>query len=108
MCISPLRGRLIARSIQGGRHPLVERCVPQYVPNDTVLVRIDSASAPLLPLKRDKVGGRGVKEEEEAVPLDNPSGLSPNQSILILTGANGSGKSVYLKVRSIDQLAVQC
>ena len=53
--------------IVGGRHPLQELVVSAFIENDTTLV-----------------GGGGGNEKEGA-------------SVLLLTGANYSGKSVYLK-----------
>lgn len=54
--------------VKGGRHPLQELCVDSYQANDILLA-----------------GGGGSAEE----------GAAP--SMQILTGANGCGKSVYLK-----------
>ncbi|KAG0150073.1 hypothetical protein CROQUDRAFT_668766 [Cronartium quercuum f. sp. fusiforme G11] len=60
--------------IQNGRHPLVEACVESYISNDTILV-----------------GGQGLKDDE-------PSAEEPSyRSMVVITGANFSGKSVYLK-----------
>ena len=56
-------------NIVGGRHPLQELVVPTFVENDTYLA-----------------GGGQTSE---------PIGDTPN--VLLLTGANYSGKSVYLK-----------
>ncbi|ORY59033.1 muts domain V-domain-containing protein [Leucosporidium creatinivorum] len=72
--------------IIGGRHPLVELCVDSFVKNDLALR-----------------GGQGaawgaqedVKPDLEA--LDEPEYLDPNRSMLIVTGANYSGKSIFLK-----------
>ncbi|KAK5188141.1 chaperone ATPase hsp78 [Cryomyces antarcticus] len=83
--------------IKGGRHPLQELTVPSYVPNGTHLV-----------------GGAGddfPKFSEEPSGADGPSqrpypdgsqGSATQQnengpSMLLLTGPNYSGKSVYLK-----------
>ena len=54
-------------NIVGGRHPLQELVVSAFIENDTTLV-----------------GGGGGNEKE-------------GPSVLLLTGANYSGKSVYLK-----------
>jgi len=54
-------------NIVGGRHPLQELVVSTFIENDTILS-----------------GGGGHNETEGA-------------SVLLLTGANYSGKSVYLK-----------
>lgn len=71
--------------IQGGRHLLQELSVPSFVPNDAFLV-----------------GGADIKEDYGMAPASSisnqckPTGKkSPN--MLILTGPNYSGKSVYLK-----------
>jgi len=56
-------------NIVGGRHPLQELVVPAFIENDTVLI-----------------GGDDAEVNEMKAP-----------SVLLLTGANYSGKSVYLK-----------
>ncbi|KAJ5091752.1 DNA mismatch repair protein MutS core [Penicillium alfredii] len=61
--------------IKGGRHLLQELKVSSYVPNDTLLV-----------------GGRVQPEETEGA-----SSQIHNPSMLLLTGPNYSGKSVYIK-----------
>lgn len=80
--------------IRGGRHPLQELTVPSYVPNDTRLL-----------------GGPGEPDSESqprsmttshAEPLTSQPGrrssAAPNApSMVLLTGPNYSGKSVYLK-----------
>lgn len=59
-----------------GRHLLQELCVPSFVENDTEII-----------------GGQGGKDLiTQAPPEDNG-----NPSLVILTGANYSGKSVLLK-----------
>ncbi|KAJ5576749.1 DNA mismatch repair protein MutS core [Penicillium sp. DV-2018c] len=60
--------------IKGGRHILQELTVSSYVPNDTLLV-----------------GGRVSN------PSDITSPANQNPSMLLLTGPNYSGKSVYMK-----------
>lgn len=59
-------------SIKGGRHLLQERTVPVFVPNDTLLV-----------------GGSGSSAA--------PGSQAESPSMLMITGPNHSGKSVYLK-----------
>jgi DNA mismatch repair protein MSH5 len=74
--------------IKGGRHPLQELTVPSYVANDTFLN-----------------GGAGTRNEGEGESDNNspkrPAALSPDTvegpSMLMMTGPNYSGKSVYLK-----------
>jgi len=55
-------------NIVGGRHPLQDLVVPTFVENDTYLL-----------------GGQDAPEQKEGA------------SVMLLTGANYSGKSVYLK-----------
>lgn len=62
--------------IRGGRHPLQELSVENFQPNDTLLH-----------------GGCGVGTGDD----DNDDRRAPRRSVEILTGANGCGKSVYLK-----------
>ncbi|PLW39362.1 hypothetical protein PCASD_05030 [Puccinia coronata f. sp. avenae] len=63
--------------IISGRHPLVEGCVESYVPNDTHLVTNYTSKA------------------QQSKRKDNEPHVG--NSMIILTGANFSGKSVYLK-----------
>ncbi|WAQ83662.1 hypothetical protein PtA15_4A110 [Puccinia triticina] len=63
--------------IVAGRHPLVEGCVESYIPNDTHLV----ASSTSKPQRKKRKGAESY--------MGNP--------MIVLTGANFSGKSVYLK-----------
>ncbi|KAJ6120499.1 DNA mismatch repair protein MutS core [Penicillium sp. IBT 18751x] len=72
------RPRMLAHhgiKIKGGRHILQELTVSSYVPNDTLLAGEREAAA------------------------DNVASLSADQvpSMLVLTGPNYSGKSVYMK-----------
>ncbi|KAJ5767203.1 uncharacterized protein N7511_004819 [Penicillium nucicola] len=72
------RPRMVSENcikIKGGRHMLQEMTVPSYVPNDTLLV-----------------GGDGEVNSNDAPPSSDH-----NPSMLILTGPNYSGKSVYMK-----------
>ncbi|GAA6050088.1 hypothetical protein NBRC10513_001384 [Rhodotorula toruloides] len=65
-----------------GRHPLSELCVDTFVPNNTSLT-----------------GGLGIKRSADGV--DEKPDLheisQDEKSVIIVTGANFSGKSVYLK-----------
>lgn len=76
-------------NIKGGRHPLQERTVPSYVPNDCLIV-----------------GGEATTNDQHerpnpSVPRSDshqiPSVLPDGPSLLMMTGPNYSGKSVYLK-----------
>ncbi|OQE05305.1 hypothetical protein PENVUL_c025G03028 [Penicillium vulpinum] len=66
--------------IKGGRHILQELTVPSYVPNDTLIA-----------------GGIECESNDAASSIDC------NPSMLLLTGPNYSGKSVYIKQ---DQVAL--
>lgn len=63
--------------IQEGRHPLQELVVPSFIANDTLLI-----------------GGCGEDEEDHSVVTDN---LAESPNVMVMTGPNHSGKSVYLK-----------
>ncbi|KAK4862179.1 hypothetical protein LT330_003317 [Penicillium expansum] len=72
-----VRPRMVERNvirIKGGRHILQELTVSSYVPNDTLLV--------------------GGNESETG---DSASSMDSNPSMLLLTGPNYSGKSVFIK-----------
>jgi DNA mismatch repair protein MSH5 len=68
--------------VKGGRHLLQELSVPSYVANDTYL----------------QAGILG-QEEEASVATGSPGQLAEaaGPSMLIMTGPNYSGKSVYMK-----------
>ncbi|BGP56954.1 hypothetical protein JCM8202v2_004590 [Rhodotorula sphaerocarpa] len=63
-----------------GRHPLAELCVDHFVSNNTSL----------------KFGGDVVKEKDEN-EQDAAEQREAESNMLIVTGANFSGKSIYLK-----------
>lgn len=70
------------------RHPLQERTVPSYVPNNTSIVGGSGGS-----LQSQTYGDRlsdHSQERPDSAGVDGPS-------MLIMTGPNYSGKSVYLK-----------
>ncbi|KAH7099547.1 DNA mismatch repair protein MutS, partial [Auriculariales sp. MPI-PUGE-AT-0066] len=75
-----------AIAIQGGRHPLHEQVVDTFIPNDAYLV-----------------GGMGtgvadeMDEADERPEADGGMLDQSGRSILVVTGANACGKSVYLK-----------
>ncbi|TVY28135.1 MutS-like protein [Lachnellula hyalina] len=76
--------------IEGGRHPLQELTVPAYIVNDCLLS-----------------GGSGNEEDIEGQMLPSHQGSASVQgdvevpSMLIMTGPNYSGKSVYLKQNAL-------
>lgn len=73
-------------SIQGGRHPLQELIVPAFVPNDTFMMGghgLDSSAA-------GNTAALGSRQNTQTHGTDGPN-------MIILTGPNYSGKSIYLK-----------
>ncbi|KDQ62441.1 hypothetical protein JAAARDRAFT_189767 [Jaapia argillacea MUCL 33604] len=79
-------------NIKQGRHPLQEQVVATFVPNDAILA-----------------GGRGVGShftefQEDQHDCDE---LREAHSVLICTGANSCGKSVYLKQTALIQYMAQ-
>lgn len=64
--------------IREGRHILQELVVPSFITNDTCLL-----------------GGTGRETDHSSAMGGDPTGDSP--SIMVMTGPNHSGKSVYLK-----------
>ncbi|KAG0649696.1 hypothetical protein D0Z07_3763 [Hyphodiscus hymeniophilus] len=73
--------------IEGGRHPLQELTVSSYIANSCCLD-----------------GGRGDEDEaqisssQNSIPTEDDTG---NPSMMIMTGPNYSGKSVYLKQNAL-------
>lgn len=63
--------------IQGGRHPLQELVVSCFIANDTILL-----------------GGPGDEQDDRSIITDQTRYLP---SLMVMTGPNHSGKSVYLK-----------
>ncbi|CAG8587142.1 7126_t:CDS:10, partial [Dentiscutata heterogama] len=66
--------------IEKGRHPLQELCINVFVANDTRLV-----------------GGRGILDDDEMNEDSLTDEKDTYNSVMLLSGANYSGKSVYLK-----------
>lgn len=65
--------------IVDGRHPLQELLVPSFIPNGCILA-----------------GGRGTDCTEGNPPPDDENGVE-QPSMMVLTGPNNSGKSIYMK-----------
>lgn len=63
--------------IQEGRHILQELVVPSFIPNDTLLM-----------------GGPGDTPDDQSIISDESQDIP---GVMVLTGPNHSGKSVYLK-----------
>ncbi|KAH9841446.1 DNA mismatch repair protein MutS [Rhodofomes roseus] len=78
--------------IRQGRHPLQELVVDTFVPNDALLL-----------------GGCGVGVELDDRSEDDAShdGARDKNSIVVCTGANACGKSVYLKQIAMIQYMAQ-
>ncbi|KAF1364822.1 mismatch repair protein 5 [Lizonia empirigonia] len=73
--------------IEKGRHILQERTVPSFVPNDTFIFGGAGGNASDAGQQRDSSGGlQNFSDSQEGGP-----------GMLVLTGPNYSGKSVYLK-----------
>ena len=80
--------------VDSDRHPLQELTVPAYVPNDTFLVGG--------PGPQDSVHVQDVHAEDHETARRFPQNLTYSEapegcSMLMMTGPNYSGKSVYLK-----------
>lgn len=75
------------------RHPLQELTVPAYVPNDTFLV---GGSGPD-PTDFQKIQAENHEATAGLFQSTADSEIMEGPSMLIMTGPNYSGKSVYLK-----------
>ncbi|TVY85141.1 MutS protein-like protein [Lachnellula suecica] len=73
--------------IEGGRHPLQELTIPAYIANSCFL-------AGGLGDQEDQEDQRMSSRQKSAAGIDDPS-------MLIMTGPNYSGKSVYLKQNAL-------
>ncbi|KAL2835892.1 muts domain V-domain-containing protein [Aspergillus pseudoustus] len=82
-CYNLVRPKMVEDNIikiKGGRHMLQELTVSSYVPNDTFLV-----------------GGSIEQSAEHSNRAPETLGTGSSPSMLLLTGPNYSGKSVYMK-----------
>jgi DNA mismatch repair protein MSH5 len=80
--------------IKAGRHPLQERTVPFYVANDTYIIGGEGNEPPELPADDSR------SQETAAMTSSHPAPShhrAQGPSMVLMTGPNYSGKSVYLK-----------
>ncbi|PWW76611.1 hypothetical protein C7212DRAFT_357556 [Tuber magnatum] len=81
-------------NIKGGRHPLQELCVSAYIENDTLIVGGEGTLGELAA----GVPDNGALSSGERLRADISNSDGENApSMMLLTGPNYSGKSVYLK-----------
>ena len=73
------------------RHPLQELTVPSFVANDTFLVGGTSGDRP------HKTSQRSNESPVRVSQVESVAGTTQGPSMLMMTGPNYSGKSVYLK-----------
>ncbi|PWN39892.1 hypothetical protein IE81DRAFT_368712 [Ceraceosorus guamensis] len=78
--VRPTLDTSLVLDIQDGRHPLQELCVETFVPNDIAIV-----------------GGLG----------EGANDTEDDHSLVVLTGANAGGKSVYLKQNAVIVILAQ-
>lgn len=80
--------------IKGGRHPLQELTVPSYIANDTFIVGGPGQAA------NDALGSEASNAPESNLASSQPvvrHSKREGPSVVLMTGPNFSGKSVYLK-----------
>ncbi|VDC00678.1 unnamed protein product [Peniophora sp. CBMAI 1063] len=80
--------------IKQGRHPLQEQVVDTFVPNSITLV--GGGGNGVYPVLRERSDETDEVEENENV-----------HSVMVCTGANGCGKSIYLKQTALIQIMAQ-
>ncbi|CAZ86442.1 unnamed protein product [Tuber melanosporum] len=81
-------------NIKGGRHPLQELCVSAYIENDTLVAGGEGTLGEVVVEAPDNGGPRSA--ERSRADISNGDGENA-PSMMLLTGPNYSGKSVYLK-----------
>ncbi|KAG0641233.1 muts domain V-domain-containing protein [Tuber brumale] len=81
-------------NIKGGRHPLQELCVSAYIENDTLIIGGEGILGEMVVEAPDNGGPRSA--ERSRADISNGDGENA-PSMMLLTGPNYSGKSVYLK-----------
>lgn len=79
------------RKLSRGSHPLQELTVPSYVPNDTFLLGGSGSKVSTQDFEVD------VELPATTPPLSAVLGYNEAPSMLMVTGPNYSGKSIYLK-----------
>ncbi|KAI7088979.1 hypothetical protein KC356_g2889 [Hortaea werneckii] len=79
--------------IKGGRHPLQERTVPAFVSNDTYLVGGEGNEPESAHFEALTSQGPNVADTQGTHGRDAREG----PSVVLMTGPNYSGKSIYLK-----------
>lgn len=81
------------------RHPLQEQVLDMFVANDAYVVsgqhQVDNHSSP--PLPSDRVTTSSVRGRRDRSTDREEEGRKERCSVVIVTGANACGKSVYLK-----------
>ena len=88
--------------IKNGRHPLQELCVDNFIPNDTNLKKSNSLCKRIDDdidiIESDVPSTRRMGTSNRTVSFDNSFNIdSTCFNTMIITGANASGKSVYMK-----------
>ncbi|KAI0789758.1 DNA mismatch repair protein MutS [Abortiporus biennis] len=86
--------------IRKGRHPLQELVVDTFVPNDAFVVGGDWTSV-------DTNTNHSSSEDGHDTESTTSSDIKEQNSIVVCTGANACGKSVYLKQIALIQYMAQ-
>ncbi|GAB7338813.1 hypothetical protein MBLNU457_5511t2 [Dothideomycetes sp. NU457] len=79
--------------IRGGRHPLQELAMPSYIANDTLLVGGTGSDGSEV----ETIDDMETESEMEGFMRSRATSKQQGPSMVIVTGPNYSGKSVYLK-----------
>ncbi|KDN52449.1 hypothetical protein K437DRAFT_266635 [Tilletiaria anomala UBC 951] len=87
--------------IERGRHPLSERCVESFVPNDAMLV---GGKGDL----QDAMVQDSNFEEFDQQQAGESTDAAAGNSMIVVTGANCCGKSVFIKSIAMIVYMAQC